>query len=120
MKNHSLFPVGAILIAVMSGANAQSSIRCEVNEKGVAVAPLIWQNTLGVARANSLCADTQRHILEMGQKSSGVSPASNASEPIVESPVAMKLTPYLAASDDPPHVPDETIDGYERVWSNTP
>ena len=41
---------------------AKSQIECQPTHDGRYVAPLIWQNTLGVKRANEICASSSRGV----------------------------------------------------------
>lgn len=57
----SIFAIAAILSTF--AASAQSSIECRPDEGGTYRAALIWQNTLGTARADAIC---QQHSVSMG------------------------------------------------------
>jgi len=47
--------VGAMFLATTGAAHAQTKMQCQIDHTGVVTAPLIWQNTLGVEKANSIC-----------------------------------------------------------------
>lgn len=50
-------------ILACGAATAQSSIECRPGPDGKFQAALIWQNTLGVERANTIC---QQHVIRLG------------------------------------------------------
>ena len=119
-------------------ALAQSKIQCEVTESGAVVAPLVWQNTLGVERANSICQQTvasqPRSVarsVENPSKEQVVAPVTAITKPhqtmherdVVThgkevAQTAASLVPELSKRVEIPssHVPD----GYRPIASTNP
>lgn len=55
MKPTTIITGIVLAIASAQPAMAQSKVQCNVDEEGRVTAALVWQNTLGAARANSIC-----------------------------------------------------------------
>lgn len=58
MKKTKYFMACAIFLSCAPGF-AQSSVQCSIDRDGKLSAALVWQNTLGVERANTLCRSAQ-------------------------------------------------------------
>ena len=97
-----LITISLMTFAVMGAAHAQSSIECNRANDGSFKAALIWQNTLGVERANMIC---QRHGLSMIQPKDQVMPSGvtyqhnggKAPKEVVES-TESRFSPVLVES----------------------
>lgn len=100
-------------------AAAQSKIQCQVTESGDVVAPLVWQNTLGAERANSICQQTAANQsrlaarpVEKTDHRHDVAPtvyrtqAHNSNVPAGYSPIA--------PAD--PIFPVAALQGYSKIW----
>lgn len=71
MKAQNILVLAA-LVAAVSSASAQSSVECRVGPGGEYQAALVWQNTLGVERANAIC---RHHALTLGLRTIEAAPA---------------------------------------------
>ena len=58
MKKSKIF-IACVMVGSSMTSFAQSSVQCSVGPDGKLNAALVWQNTLGVERANALCKSEQ-------------------------------------------------------------
>jgi hypothetical protein len=105
MRTH-YFLVTCLLAACSLPSAAQSKIDCKVNpHNGRYEAPLAWQNTLGVSRANSMCQDA---ALLANKPIATPAPAPAVAVAVGSMPVASVMAAMPAA----PLIPRfETVNG---------
>lgn len=69
MKKNRIFIATALIAACTTGFT-QTSVQCTVGADGRLAAALVWQNTLGIERANALCNSAHRPPIQSMQPSS--------------------------------------------------
>lgn len=55
MSQFKIQIVTAVVCLLSTGAMAQTKVQCQIDANGYVSAALIWQNTLGIEKANSIC-----------------------------------------------------------------